>query len=813
MEAQRLDLPIGGMHCAGCAARIEKGLQGLPGVRQAQVNFATEKATLHYDPEELTVDNIIKAVQKTGYEVPTQRLSMPIGGMRCASCAASIERALRALIGVMEAHVNFGTERATIEYVPSLVAVDTLRQAVADAGYKPLVGHATPSDIDRERQARAIEQRALQQKLLVSLVLSVPIFFGSMGSMLPWVPSWLQHPYVLLVLATPIQFWVGWQFYQGFWAATKHKTADMNSLIALGTSAAYGYSVAVTCMPSLFAGLDLGSHVYYDTSAIIITLIILGRLLEARARGQASEAMRKLIGLRAKTARLLRHGTEMDIPVEDVAIDDLIQVRPGEKIPVDGTIVEGHSTLDESMLTGESIPVDKGVGDQVFGATLNKTGSFTFRATRVGKETMLAQIITLVEEAQGSKAPVQRLADYVASIFVPTVLGIALVTCIVWALFGPPPALTFALLNCVAVLIIACPCALGLATPTAIMVGTGKGAEHGVLFKNAASLETAHTLQAIIFDKTGTLTQGQPAVTDVVTYNGFTADQVLCLAAAAEHGSEHPLGSAIIEAARGRALVLERPTDFTALPGHGIRAVVGQQPVLVGNEKLMLDEGISFGKLTESAERLAQAGKTPLFVAVEKQAAGLIAVADTLKPSAKATVTALHALGLEILMLTGDNRRTAAAIGQQLGIDRLLAEVLPQEKAHQVKQLQAEGKVVAMVGDGINDAPALAQADIGIAIGTGTDVAMEAADITLISGDLGGVVTAMQLSRRTIRTIRQNLFWAFFYNVLGIPLAAGVLYPLLGVLLNPAFAAAAMAMSSVSVVSNSLRLRRFQPQL
>ena len=813
MEAQRLDLPIGGMHCAGCAARIEKGLQGLPGVHQSQVNFATEKATLHYDPEVLTVDNIVEAVQEIGYEVPTQRLTMPIGGMRCASCAASIERALRALTGVMEAHVNLGTERATIEYVPGLVAVDALRQAVTDAGYQPLAAPDTPSDIDRERQARAIEQRALRQKLVVSLVLSVPIFFGSMGSMLPWVPAWLQHPYVLLVLATPIQFWVGWQFYQGFWAATKHKTADMNSLIALGTSAAYGYSVAVTCMPSLFAGLDLGSHVYYDTSAIIITLIILGRLLEARARGQASEAMRKLIGLRAKTARLLRHGTEMDIPVEDVAIGDLIQVRPGEKIPVDGTIVEGHSTLDESMLTGESIPVDKGVGDQVFGATLNKTGSFTCRATRVGKETMLAQIIRLVEEAQGSKAPVQRLADYVASIFVPTVLGIALVTFIVWALFGPPPALTLALLNCVAVLIIACPCALGLATPTAIMVGTGKGAEHGVLFKNAASLETAHTLQAIIFDKTGTLTQGQPAVTDIVTYNGFTADRVLCLAAAAEHGSEHPLGSAIIEAARARALELERPTDFTALPGHGIRAVVGQQPVLVGNEKLMLDEGISFGKLTESAERLAQAGKTPLFVAVEKQAAGLIAVADTLKPSAQAAVTALRALGLEVLMLTGDNRRTAAAIGQQLGIDRLLAEVLPQEKAHQVKQLQAEGKVVAMVGDGINDAPALAQADIGIAIGTGTDVAMEAADITLISGDLRGVVTAMQLSRRTIRTIRQNLFWAFFYNVLGIPLAAGVLYPLLGMLLNPAFAAAAMAMSSVSVVSNSLRLRRFQPQL
>jgi Cu+-exporting ATPase len=813
MDTQRLDLPIGGMSCASCAARIEKELQTLAGVQEAQVNFAAEKATLHYDPAALTTDQIIDKVKEIGYQVPLQRLTIPIGGMHCASCAANIERALHEVTGVIEAHVNFGTEKATVEYVPTQTEVATIRQAIKDAGYEPLEVVEPEADMDRERQARAAEIRTLTRKFLTSLALSIPIFLGSLGAYLPWVPSWLQNPFVLLVLATPVQFWAGKQFYQGFWSALKHKTADMNTLIAIGTSAAYFYSAAVTFIPAFFTRLGVGSHVYYDTAAIIITLIILGRLLEARARGQTSEAIRKLMGLRAKTARVIRNGTEMDIPVEEVEIGDLVLVRPGEKIPVDGTIAEGHSTLDESMLTGESIPVDKGPGDNVFGATLNKTGSFTFRATRVGKETMLAQIIKLVEEAQGSKAPIQRLADYVAGIFVPVVIGVALLTFIIWALFGPPPALTFALLNFVAVLIIACPCALGLATPTAIMVGTGKGAEHGVLFKNAASLETAHKLQAIILDKTGTLTQGKPAVTDIVTHNGFEEAQVLCLAAAVERGSEHPLGEAIVEAAHARGLSLEESSDFEAIPGHGVRANVGSQALLVGNRKLIQDEDVPFGKLDEVAERLANEGKTPMFVAVNGRGAGIIAVADTLKPHSKAAIEALHGLGLEVLMITGDNRRTAGAIGRQLGIDRVLAEVLPHEKADQVKQLQAEGKLVAMVGDGINDAPALAQADIGIAIGTGTDVAMETADITLITGDVRGVVTAMQLSRRTMRTIKQNLFWAFIYNTLGIPVAAGVLYPFIGVLLNPAFAAAAMAMSSVSVVSNSLRLRRFRPQL
>lgn len=812
METQRLDLPIGGMSCAACAARIEKVLQGLSGVQAAQVNFATEKATLHYDPATLTLGKITKEVEAIGYQVPLQRLTIPIGGMHCAGCVASIERALRGVTGVVEANVNLGTEKATVAYLPTQVEAAALRQAIKDAGYKPLELPGE-GEVDHERAARAAEIRTLTRKFVVSVVLSLPIFFGSMGMFFPWLPAWLQHPAVLFVLATPVQFWVGWQFYQGFWSALTHKTADMNTLIAIGTSAAYFYSVAVTCLPGVFSRLGMGSHVYYDTAAIIITLIILGRLLEARARGQTSEAIRKLMGLRAKTARVLRHGTATDLPVEAVEIGDLVLVRPGEKLPVDGSIVDGHSTLDESMLTGESLPVDKGPGADVFGATLNKTGSFTLRATRVGKETMLAQIIRLVEEAQGSKAPIQRLADYVASIFVPTVLGVALLTFIVWALFGPQPALTFALLNFVAVLIIACPCALGLATPTAIMVGTGTGAAYGVLFKNAASLETAHKLQAIILDKTGTLTQGKPAVTDIVTHNGFAEAQVLRLAAAAERGSEHPLGEAIVEAAQARHLSREDSSDFAALPGHGVKATVGPHAVLVGNYKLMQDEDVSFGKLDEMAAQLASAGKTPMFVAVDGRGAGIIAVADTLKPHAKAAVEALQGLGLEVLMLTGDNQRTAEAIGRQLGIDRVLAEVLPQEKAKQVRQLQAEGKLVAMVGDGINDAPALAQADVGMAIGTGTDVAMEAADVTLITGDVRGVVTAMQLSRRTLRTIKQNLFWAFIYNILGIPVAAGLLYPLLGVRLDPALAAAAMAMSSVSVVSNSLRLRRFRPQL
>jgi Cu+-exporting ATPase len=641
-----------------------------------------------------------------------------------------------------------------------------------------------------------------------------------------WMPSFLDNHYLLWVLATPVQFWAGWQFYRGTWGALKHKRANMNTLIAVGTSAAYLYSVAAILFPGLFTTGGREANVYFDTAAIIIALILLGRFLEARAKGQTSEAIKKLIGMQPKMALVLRNGEEREIPIEDVQVGDLILVRPGERVPVDGTIRQGYSSLDESMITGESIPVEKQVGDEVVGATINKTGSFRFEATKVDKDTVLAQIIKLVEEAQGSKAPIQRLADIISAYFVPAVIGVAIITFILWYLWGPAPALTFALLNFVAVLIIACPCALGLATPTAIMVGTGKGAENGVLIRSGEALETAHKIKAIILDKTGTLTQGQPVVTDVVAIPDFREEELLMVAASAEQGSEHPLGESIVNAAKEKNLSLVDATDFNAIPGRGIEAKINGQKVLLGNLKLMQEQGLPLDDLGEKATQLSHEGKTPMFLGIDGRAAGIIAVADTLKPNSKEAVKELHRLGLEVVMLTGDNQRTAEAIAQEVVIDRILAEVLPEHKAQEVKKLQAEGKVVAMVGDGINDAPALAQADIGIAIGTGTDVAMEAADITLMSGDLRGVVTAISLSKQTLRTIKQNLFWAFAYNASLIPIAAGILYFVFiqsGVpaglqfflgdygFLNPILAAIAMAASSITVVTNSLRLKRFKP--
>ena len=811
--AHTLTLPVKGMHCASCVNRVERALKKVDGVLTANVNLPAERATVTYDPATTAASDLITAIEGTGYKTAVEKLTVPVKGMHCASCVNRVERALKKVDGVLTANVNLPAERATIEFIPGVTGVPDVKRAIAGVGYtipdEPAEGEAVDAQEDRERAARRREAHALRFKVIVSALLSIPLFFGSFPEWFPWVPGWLENPWTLLALATPVQFWAGAQFYRGLWTAVRHRAADMNTLIAIGTSAAYFYSLAVILFPQLFP--EGTRALYLDTAAIIITLILLGRWLEARAKGQTGEAIRKLMGLRAKTARVVRDGHEVDIPVDDVRVDDIVLVRPGEKVPVDGVIVEGYSTLDESMVTGESIPVDKMVGDEVIGATINRTGAFKFRAMKVGKETALAQIIRLVEEAQGSKAPIQRLADKVTAYFVPAVIGIALATLVIWLFFGPAPALNFALANFVAVLIIACPCALGLATPTAIMVGTGKGAENGVLFRSAEALEMAHRVKAIVLDKTGTLTQGKPSVTDVVPVGDVDGDDLLRLTAAVERASEHPLGEAIVVHARERGLVLREPTDFAAIPGHGVQATVEGRRVLVGNRKLMRDQGIAIELLENTAQELADQGRTPMFVALDGRPAGLIAVADTLKAGSREAVTELRRLGLQVAMITGDNRRTAEAIAKQVGIERVLAEVLPQDKAEAVKQLQAEGLRVAMVGDGINDAPALAQADVGLAIGTGTDVAMAAADITLMRGDLRGVVTAIALSKATMRNIKQNLFWAYIYNTIGIPLAAGLLYPFTGILLNPVIAAVAMALSSVSVVSNALRLRGFRP--
>lgn len=738
-----------------------------------------------------------------------------VGNMTCASCVAKVEAALGGLPGVEKASVNFATEKATVIYDPEALNPEDLTQAVESAGYTAMLADdEVAADIEVE-QARQRESRLVFRKFVFSAAVAVAIMVLSMGHMsLPLVKEIPERTlfFILFALATPVQFWAGWQFYHGAISAARHRTTDMNTLVAVGTSAAYLYSVMVTFFPGFIP--DTIKHaVYFDSSATIIALILLGRYLEARAKGRTSDAIRKLIGLQAKTARVLRDGVEQDLPVEQVMVDDLIRVRPGEKIAVDGFVTEGFSSIDESMLTGESIPVEKGPGTEVIGATINGTGSFTFRATKVGRDTMLSQIIKITEEAQGSKAPIQRLADKVASVFVPVVMALSVITFVVWILAGPAPAFNFALLNFVAVLVIACPCALGLATPTAIMVGTGKGAEHGILIKGGESLEMAHRVNTVVFDKTGTLTVGKPALTDLVTRGG-SEDETLAVAASVERGSEHPLARAIAEAAEERGLEVRQELDgFEALPGRGVRATLDGQTILLGNNRLMEEERVDVSGLVKEAERLSGEGKTSMYLSRDGRAVGLIGVADVMKEHSREVVKDLRDMGVEVVMITGDHAATAMAIARQLGIDRVLSEVLPQDKAVEVKRLQSEGKLIAMVGDGINDAPALAQADVGIAIGTGTDIAIEASDITLISGDLRPVVNVMRLSRRTLRTIKQNLFWAFFYNVIGIPLAAGVLYPVGGILLSPMIAAGAMAFSSVSVVTNSLRLRRFNVAL
>ena len=782
----RIDIPVTGMTCASCVSHVQKALSELRGVTEASVNFAAEKAAVVYDPSVVSVADLITSVIDQGYGVAVSRLTLPVRGMTCAACVSAVENALRGLDGVVSVAVNFATEKAAIDYFPSQVGIREFKRAVKEAGYEVVEAGQGEDIVEKEQREREKAYKELRTKVIIGAVLAAPIMV-----LMQWhhlFGGWLHLPLqmnhlIQLVLATPVQFYIGLQFYRGAIAAARHKTTNMNTLIAIGTSSAYIYSMVATFFPSVFEIKGYSADVYFDTSATIIVLILLGRLFEARAKGRTSEAIKKLIGLQAKTARVIKNGREMDVPIEDVEIGDIVQVRPGEKVPVDGVIVEGYSAVDESMVTGESIPAEKNRGDSVIGGTVNKTGSFRFEATKVGKETMLSHIIEMVQSAQGSKPPIARLADVIASYFVPAVIGIAAITFIVWYVFGPTPAFTYAVLNFIAVLIIACPCSLGLATPTSIMVGTGKGAENGILIRSGEALEKAHTITTVVFDKTGTLTKGRPEVTDVFP-KGVDARDVIWYAASAEKGSEHPLGEAIMRKATEDNLKIADPEQFQAIPGHGIRAVVQGKTVLLGNRKLMQHEGIDIGALADEAERLSGLGKTPMFVSVDGSAAGIIAVADTLREESVQAVRQLHDLGIEVVMITGDNRRTGEAIGKQAGIDRVLAEVLPQEKADQVKKLQAEGKVVAMVGDGINDAPALAQADVGIAIGTGTDVAMEASDITLISGNIKGVVTAIALSKATMRNIRQNLFLAFLYNAIGVPVAAGALYPLTGTLIR-----------------------------
>ena len=811
----KLTLSIGGMTCAACVRRVEQALANVPGVAEANVNIATEKATITYDQRTTDVALLKTTVEEAGYsvrETGSSKLTISVGGMTCAACVRRVEQALAKVPGVSQADVNLATEKATVSYDSAAVTVADLRKAIEDAGYE-FRGTESEDLVDIEREAREREYLGVKRRFLGATVMALLIMALSMKNMLPVLRdldrqlSW----YILFVLTTPVMFWAGRPFFVNAWKAALHKTTDMNTLVSIGTLAAYLYSTVATFVPKFFEGVGVEVHVYYESAAMIIAFILLGKVLEAKAKGRTSEAIKKLMGLKPKTARVVVNGVEKDVPVDEVAVGDLIVVRPGEKIPVDGVIIEGRSAVDESMITGESIPVEKSAASLVIGATVNKTGSFKFTATKVGAESALAQIIKLVEDAQGSKAPIQRLADQVAAVFVPVVLGIAALTFVIWLVWGPQPSLTFAFLSFVSVLIIACPCAMGLATPTGIMVGTGKGAEYGVLIKGGESLETAHKITAVIFDKTGTLTQGRPLVTDIHALGDASEDTVLALAASAERGSEHPLGEAIVRAAEEKQLEIPQASDFEALPGSGVKAMVDDKVLLLGNERHMKEHGVDIGSALNIVEELAEEGKTPMYIGYDGAVLGVVAVADVLKENSISAVAELKKMGLKVIVLTGDNHRTGEAMGRKVGADLVLSEVLPAEKAEKVRQLQAEGQIVAMVGDGINDAPALAAADVGIAIGTGTDVAMEASDIALMRDDLFGVITAIKLSKRTMRTIKQNLFWAFIYNTIGIPIAAGILYPFFGILLNPIVAAAAMAMSSVSVVSNSLRLKNFKP--
>jgi Cu+-exporting ATPase len=816
---KRLAFGVQGMTCASCVSHVERALKQLEGVHEATVNLATEKASVSFDPARTSLPALLDAIERSGYKPVAAEATLAIHGMTCASCVGRVERALQQLDGVLAASVNLATERATVNYLPEAIGLGQLKAAVRQAGYQVIAGVNGQEHADTERAARELEVAQFKQRVIIAATFATPIFLLDMGPMIiPPFGHWLHglapmaaFYYLFFVLATVVQFGPGRYFYKKGWPALLRAAPDMNSLVMIGTSAAWGYSVLATFVPWV---LPAGTaHVYFEASAIIITLVLLGRYLEAKTKGRTSEAIRKLLGLQAKTARVVRGGQELDISVEEVVPGDLVLVRPGEKIPVDGQVLTGSSFVDESMITGEPIPVQKGPGDEVVGGTMNKTGSFKFEATRVGEGTLLAQIIRMVERAQGSKLPIQALIDRFISYFVPVVIAIALATVAIWLIFGPQPALAFALVNAVAVLIIACPCAMGLATPTSIMVGTGKAAEVGVLFRDAAALQMLRQAQVIAFDKTGTLTKGRPELTDFMVQPGFDRLEVLALVASVEANSEHPIAEAMVEGAKAQGLTLLEAQGFNATPGFGVEATVGGKLVQIGADRYLTRLGLDVTLFAKEAGRLADEGKTPLYAAIDGKLAAAIAVADPLKGSSPAAIQALHSLGLRVAMITGDNRRTAQAIAKLLGIDEVLAEVLPDGKVAAVQQLQAQGRKVAFVGDGINDAPALAQADVGIAIGTGTDVAIEAAAVVLLSGDLRNVPNTIALSKATIANIKQNIFWAFAYNTTLIPVAAGVLYPFFGILLSPVLAAVAMGLSSIFVLTNALRLRSFTPPM
>jgi P-type Cu+ transporter len=799
---KEVQLPVAGMTCAACAKRIEKGLNKLEGVHDANVNLALEEAIIKYDPESINIEEFVKKINDLGYRVVTEKTEFDIFGMTCAACVSRIEKALNKMEGVTNATVNLALESARIEYNPSQVTIQDMVKKIEKLGYKAKVKQEKTVDIADHRQKEIEEQKG---KFIFSLILSIPLLWAMVShfefTSFIYLPEMFMNPWVQWALATPVQFIVGRQFYVGAYKALRNGSANMDVLVSLGTSAAYFYSVYL-----LIRSIGTDSHMvelYFETSSVLITLIILGKLLESRAKGRSSEAIKKLMGLQAKTATVIRDGKEIEVSLEEVVVGDLIYVKPGEKVPVDGEIIEGRSAIDESMLTGESVPIDKSVGDHVIGATINKNGFLKIKATKVGKDTALAQIIKVVEEAQGSKAPIQRLADRISGIFVPIVVGIAVITFLIWFIWINPGNFAEALEKMIAVLVIACPCALGLATPTSIMAGSGRAAEAGVLFKGGEHLEMTHRINTIVLDKTGTVTNGKPVLTDVFVLENLDEKSFLKLVGSAEKQSEHPLAEAIVRGIKEKNISLTDASEFEAIPGYGIKAFVNGEEILIGTRKLMNKYGVSFESSVKKMEELEKSGKTVMLVGINGGFAGMIAVADTVKETSKAAIKKLKDMGLEVIMMTGDNIRTAKAIAQEVGIDIVIAEVLPEGKAEEVKKLQKLGKRVAMVGDGINDAPALAVADIGMAIGTGTDIAMETADIILMRGDLNSIYDAIFMSKKTIRNIKQNLFWAFGYNTLGIPIAAmGFLAPWL--------AGAAMAFSSVSVVLNALRLQKIR---